>query len=93
MTVYRCVILEDDDIAQKILETNIKRLPHLEIVRFSNPIEAIPLLHQGKVDILFSDAEMPEISGLDLIKTGLKLLPQIILLRVIPDYSMEALIE
>ena len=92
MTVYRCVILEDDDIAQKILETNIKRLPHLEIVQvFSNPIEAIPLLHQGKVDILFSDVEMPEISGLDLIKT-LEAPPQIILTTSHSDYSMEIFI-
>ncbi|MDI9864739.1 LytR/AlgR family response regulator transcription factor [Flectobacillus longus] len=90
MTIYRCVILEDDDIAQKILETNIKRLPHLEIVQvFSNPIEAIPLLHQGRVDILFSDVEMPEISGLDLIKT-LEAPPQIILTTSHSDYSMEA---
>ncbi|WP_026997005.1 LytR/AlgR family response regulator transcription factor [Flectobacillus major] len=90
MLIYKCVILEDDSIAQKILETNIKRLPHLDIVQvFSNPIEAIPILHQGKVDILFSDIEMPEISGLDLIKT-LETPPQVILTTGHSDYSMEA---
>jgi two-component SAPR family response regulator len=47
------------------------------------------LLHQGKVDILFSDVEMPEISGLDLIKT-LEAPPQIILTTSHSDYSMEA---
>ncbi len=90
MSIYKCVILEDDTIAQKILETSIKRLPHLELVQvFSNPIEAIPLLHQGKVDILFSDIEMPELSGLELVKT-LETPPQVILTTSHSDYSMEA---
>jgi DNA-binding LytR/AlgR family response regulator len=63
-----CVIVEDDPVAQKVLEVLIHKTSVLDLKgTFENPIEATTYLKSEKVDLAFIDVEMPEISGLQLI--------------------------
>jgi DNA-binding LytR/AlgR family response regulator len=88
--IYKCVIIDDNKVDSKILESHIKRVPNLELINsFSNPLTASDLLQTGEVDILFLDIEMPEISGIDFLN-ALKEMPQTILISAHASYSLEA---
>lgn len=90
MKIYKSIIIEDDIVEQKILQSHLKKLNHLEIVGiFANPLETIPTLQTGEIDILISDIELPEITGIELIK-ALTNPPKIIILTSYPNYAVEA---
>jgi DNA-binding LytR/AlgR family response regulator len=87
---YKCIVIDDEKVDRKILESHIKRIPNLELVdSFTNPTEALPILQENDIDLLFLDIRMPEISGIDFLKT-LKSLPQTILISAHTEYSMDA---
>ena len=88
--VYKCIIIEDDKVDRKILESHLKRIPNLELVgSFANPKEALIKFHENTIDILFLDVEMPEMTGIEFLKT-LKTIPQTILISAHAQYSLEA---
>lgn len=87
---YNYIIIDDNPIDIKILESNLSKLPHLKLIdTFENPIEAIPTIHEGLIDILFLDVEMPEMTAIGLLNS-LEKIPQVILISNHSNYSMEA---
>jgi DNA-binding LytR/AlgR family response regulator len=87
---YNYIIADDNPIDIKILEGNLSKLPHLKLIQtFNNPIDAIPIIHEGLIDIMFLDVEMPEISGINLLNS-LEKTPQVILISNHTHYSMDA---
>lgn len=68
--MINCIIVDDEQHAIDILEHYVKQTPHLHLAgSFTNPIEALKMLTQQKVDLVFLDIQMPELSGIDFIKT------------------------
>ena len=64
-----CIIVDDEQHAIDVLTHYVRQIPSLEIVAaFTNPIQALQFLNERSVDLLFLDIQMPEISGLDLIR-------------------------
>ena len=64
-----CIIVDDEQHAIDVLTHYVNRIPSLEIVAsFTNPLQALQFLNERSVDLLFLDIQMPEISGLDLIR-------------------------
>ena len=64
-----CIIVDDEQHAIDILIHYVNQTPHLNLVAsFTNPIEALQLLTQEKIDLVFLDIQMPELSGMDFIK-------------------------
>ena len=64
-----CIIIDDEQHAIDVLTHYVNRIPSLEIVAsFTNPLQALQFLNERSVDLLFLDIQMPEISGLDLIR-------------------------
>ena len=87
---YKCIIIDDNKVDRKILESHLKRIPNLELVgSFTNPTEALMKFHENTIDILFLDVEMPEMTGIEFLKT-LKNIPQTILISAHAHYSLEA---
>src|SRR5687768_13626071 len=67
--MINCIIVDDEQHAIDILVHYVKQTPHLNLVAsFTNPIEALQLLGQQKIDLVFLDIQMPELSGIDFIK-------------------------
>src|SRR5881394_3860296 len=67
--MIKCIIVDDEPHAIEVLDHYVKQTPHLQLVTsFTNPIEALQLLGQQKIDLVFLDIQMPEISGIDFIK-------------------------
>src|ERR1700744_2109993 len=64
-----CIIVDDEQHAIDVLKHYVQRIPSLELLAsFTNPLEAMQLLNERSVDILFLDIQMPELSGLDFAK-------------------------
>ncbi len=67
MTKFSCIIVDDELIGRIELQSYAKRSGRFDIAGvFSSPEEALAFLEQNKVDVLFLDIDMPEMSGLQL---------------------------
>src|ERR1700722_1484296 len=65
-----CIIIDDEQHAIDVLEHYVRQIPDLQLLAsFTNPLEALQFLNKTPADLLFLDIQMPEISGLDLIRT------------------------
>lgn len=84
-----CAIVEDEPLARNLLEKYVGKVPHLELVRsFADPLEALAFLREQSVDILFSDIQMPELTGVSLLKV-LPRKPIIIFTTAYSEYAVE----
>lgn len=86
----KCLIVDDEPLARQLLASYIEKVEGLELVKTcSNAIEAFTTLQQKPVDLMFLDIKMPQITGIDLLKS-LKQSPHVILTTAYRDYAFEA---
>lgn len=86
----KCLIVDDEILAQDVIEKYIAAIPTLKLVgKCDHAIEAIAFLHNNEVDLLFLDLNMPELSGLDMLKT-LTNPPKVILTTAYSEYALES---
>ena len=85
-----CIIIEDEIPAQKILKSFILKIPNIQILGvFKAAIEAHTFLKNNTVDVVFLDINLPDISGIDFIKT-IKNPPAIIITTAYPEYAVNS---
>jgi DNA-binding LytR/AlgR family response regulator len=85
-----CIIIEDEVPAQKILKNFLNKLPDVELLATCNAaITANSFLKDQTVDLVFLDINLPDISGIDFIKT-IKNPPAIIMTTAYPDYAVSS---
>lgn len=89
--ILTCIIVEDEIPAQKILQNYIGKIPNLELIdTFNNATEANRFLNTNPtINIIFLDINLPDISGIDFIKT-VKNPPAIIMTTAYPDYALDS---
>ncbi len=86
----RVLIIDDEPVAQRILQSYLERIPSLSLAGVcKNAIEAFTVLNTGNVDLMLLDINMPEISGLDFVK-ALKAPPMIIFTTAYSEYAVES---
>ncbi|OJV50844.1 MAG: hypothetical protein BGO31_10210 [Bacteroidetes bacterium 43-16] len=84
-----CLIVDDEVLAREVIEHYLLKIEGMVLVgKCSNAIEAFSALNKYPVDLMFLDIKMPEISGLDFIKS-LKHPPKIILTTAYSEYALE----
>lgn len=84
-----CIIVEDEPLARNLLEQYIQKVPYLHLIQsFSNPLAAIEFLRENSVDLLFLDIQMPEITGVNLLKI-LSKKPLVIFTTAYSEYALE----
>jgi DNA-binding LytR/AlgR family response regulator len=87
--IHSCIIVEDEPLARSLLENYIQKVPYLQLIQsFSDPLKALDFLRDNTVDIMFSDIQMPEITGITLLKI-LQKKPLIILTTAYSEYAIE----
>ncbi|MGD1843926.1 MAG: LytR/AlgR family response regulator transcription factor [Salibacteraceae bacterium] len=65
--MIQCMIVDDEPLAVDLLSSYAEKVDELKVIgAFTNPLEALPVLQSEKVDLLFLDIQMPELSGLQL---------------------------
>jgi len=86
--MIRCLIIDDEPLAQEIMENYVNRYTELELAgKCNSAIEAFQSLHNQPVDLVFLDIKMPGISGLDFIRS-LKNPPAVIFTTAFADYAV-----
>lgn len=87
--MIRCLVVDDEHLALHILEDYIAKVPFLEHVKsFTNPIEALTLVQQGGIDLVFLDVQMPELTGMQFLKIA-NGKAKVILTTAYPQYALE----
>ncbi|HKJ30351.1 MAG TPA: LytTR family DNA-binding domain-containing protein [Balneolales bacterium] len=89
MNKWKCMIVDDEPVAIRILRQHLDKLSTYEVVRTdTNATDAFEYLGRNSVDLLLLDIEMPELNGLDLFRS-LKNPPGLILVTAHRDYAVE----
>jgi len=87
--MIRTIIVDDEPLALDVLETYIEKMPELELVKkCENAFEANEILKNEKIDLMFLDIQMPQLTGVDFVKS-LKNPPAVIFTTAYPDYAVE----
>ena len=86
----RCAIVDDDELSIRLIVEYINQTDFLDLSgTFTNAIKASNALLREPVDLIFLDVEMPDMTGLELIRS-LEKKPQVILITSKSDYALEA---
>jgi DNA-binding LytR/AlgR family response regulator len=86
----KCIIIDDEPLAREGMQLHVKNMPQLQLMgSFSNPLDAALMLQQGSIDLVFLDINMPEMNGLDFVKT-LVHTPMIIFATAYPQYALDS---
>jgi len=84
-----CIIVDDEPLALNLLEDNIKKIPFLKLIKkCKNVTEALKIYNEEKIDLIFLDIEMPDISGIQFLKS-LKNKPMVIFITAYEKYALE----
>jgi two-component system, LytTR family, response regulator len=88
--MINCIIVDDEQHAIDILVHYVKQTPHLNLVATTtNPIEALQIIATQHIDLIFLDIQMPELSGMDLIK-AISGKAKIILTTAYSEFALES---
>lgn len=86
----RCIAVDDEMLGRKLLEENISSLPFLELVgSCKNAFEAMELLENEKIDLIFLDIQMPGMTGTQFIES-LVSKPMVIFVTAYEQYAVES---
>ena len=89
MGTIKCLIVDDEELARSLLKTYVAKVNFLELVAdFENPLDAIKVLKEQKIDLLLLDIQMPEIKGTEFAK----MVPpgtQVIFTTAYSEYALE----
>ena len=89
MPPIKCLIVDDEPLARKLIAGHVEKLPTWSIVaQCKNAVEAYEIIVKEKVDVLFLDINMPVITGLDFYRS-LKNPPYLVFTTAYPEYAVE----
>lgn len=83
------IIVDDEPLAQDVLETYVEKVPDLNLVKkCSNALEANEALKTEEIDLMFLDIQMPQLTGIDFLKSLVNP-PIVIFTTAYPNYAIE----
>lgn len=89
MSKIRCIIIEDEPLAVKILADYVAQVPYLELKgTFRDAILASDYLHEHRIDLMFLDIHLPKLKGMAFLKT-LRHPPAVIITTAYHQYAVE----
>lgn len=87
--MIRCLVVDDEPLALHIVEDYISKVPFLTLVKSTtNPIEALNMVQEGSVDLVFLDVQMPELTGIQFLKIS-NGKAKMVLTTAYPEYALE----
>lgn len=90
MDTFKCLIIEDEPIAARVLTRFIESIETLELVNVChNAMAGFDVLQQQSIDLLFLDIKMPQLDGLAFLRT-LKQAPKVIITTAYSEYALES---
>jgi DNA-binding LytR/AlgR family response regulator len=87
--ILKCLILDDEPLAHKVIIEYAKEIPYLDIVAQAYlPMNAVQVLKQKSIDLLFLDIQMPQLNGLEMLRL-IDQPPQVIVTSAFKEYALE----
>ncbi len=84
-----CIAIDDEPLALKQISSYINKTPFLALLgQFENAIQAISFLQDNEIDLMFVDINMPDLSGMDFVKS-LSNPPKVIFTTAYSEYAIE----
>lgn len=89
MTKYTCIIIEDEPLALEKTKDFVNKVPFLQLsATFDNALTGLAYLNNNKVDLLFLDINMDELSGIELLESS-KINSQVIITTAYQEYALK----
>ncbi|MEO6549795.1 MAG: LytTR family DNA-binding domain-containing protein [Ferruginibacter sp.] len=89
MDKYTCIIIEDEPLALEKTKDFVNKVPFLHLSStFDNALTGLSYLNNNKVDILFLDINMDELSGIDLLQSS-KITSQVVITTAYQEYALK----
>src|SRR5882757_1591692 len=89
VTKLKCVAIDDEPLALKLLQQYAAKTPELDMLHtFDDAISAAEFIRKNKIDLLFIDINMPDITGIDLVRS-LQQKPMIIFTTAYKKFAYE----
>ncbi|MGK0253862.1 MAG: DNA-binding LytR/AlgR family response regulator [Mariniflexile sp.] len=86
----KCVIIDDEQLAISVIESHLKNFDPFEVVgTFNNPLKAYGALEKEKVDVIFLDINMPQMTGFSFIE-NLNSKPLIVITTAYREYAVKS---
>lgn len=87
---FECLIVDDEPLAIRVISKHLGKIPDLHLkATAGNAFEAIEKLNRNKIDLIFLDIDMPELSGMELIKS-LRKKPHFIFTTAFREFAADA---
>jgi DNA-binding LytR/AlgR family response regulator len=87
--MIRCIAIDDEPLALKQIVAYIEKTPFLSLVKqFESAMQALPFIQENEIDLMFVDINMPDLSGMDFIKS-LSNPPKVIFTTAYSEYAIE----
>lgn len=85
----RCLIVDDELLAREVIESYIHKVDFLELAgQSSSALQAFAMLNKEAIDLMFLDIQMPEMTGLEFLRT-LKHPPKVIMTTAYHEYALD----
>jgi len=85
----KCLIVDDELLAQEVIESYIEKVDSLQLAgKCNNALQAFAALNREPIDLMFLDIKMPEMTGLELLRT-LKHPPKVIITTAFHEYALD----
>jgi len=85
----RCLIVDDEPLARELIRGHIQKLENFEVVaECDNAMKAMDILRNHSIDLMFLDIKMPQMTGIDFLKT-LKRPPKVIITTAYSQYALD----
>ncbi len=86
----KCIIIDDEPLAIKVIESHLKEMPEMELVAtFNSPLDSLPLMTDDAIDVMFLDINMPKMNGLDFLRT-LTNKPHVIITTAYREFAVDS---
>lgn len=87
--MLRCIAVDDEPLALDLLEDNISKVPFLQLIaRCENALEAMKVMQQESIDLMFLDIQMPGLTGLQFIQSMAQK-PMVILVTAYEKFALD----
>jgi len=87
--MLNCLLIDDEPLALQILGDFVNKTPYLKLVgKFEDPLQSLSLFESQKIDLLFLDIKMPDISGIDFYKSLVNK-PEVIFTTAYSEYAID----